>query len=99
MASRMCLKSFCSPTHPTTQGKLPVNFQVTFGCMSGKGTPMEKKFQLNCSRDKEMDLSASALIDSAAAECVDGRWGLELPPRLRLGSKRAKRFNNVDELQ
>ncbi|MCE5165990.1 hypothetical protein HAX54_013755 [Datura stramonium] len=84
MASRMCLKqSFCSlPTHPTTQGKLPVNFQVTFGCMSGKGTPMEKKFQLNCSRDKEMDLSASALIDSAAAECVDEMGTMELPPRV-----------------
>ncbi|KAF3614032.1 Cystathionine beta-lyase [Capsicum annuum] len=70
------------PTYPNTKGKLPVNFQVTFGCMNGKGTLIEKKFQLYCSRDKEMDFTASASIDSAAAECIDGMGTLELPPRV-----------------
>ncbi|KAK4345982.1 hypothetical protein RND71_036158 [Anisodus tanguticus] len=73
MACSLSLKQPFSPlpTYPNTQGKLLGNFQVTFRCMNGKGTLTEKRFQLNCSRDKEMDLSASVLIDSAAAECVD----------------------------
>lgn len=87
MASSMSLKQpFTSlPTYPNTQSKLPVNFQVTFGCMNGKGTLIEKKFQLNCSRDKEMDLTASALIDSAAAECMDEVGTTEQPPRVEAG--------------
>ncbi|KAJ8570426.1 hypothetical protein K7X08_037398 [Anisodus acutangulus] len=50
--------------------------------MNGKGSLIEKKFQLNCLRGKEMDLTASALIDSAAAKCVDDTETTELPPRV-----------------
>ncbi|KAJ8534209.1 hypothetical protein K7X08_007533 [Anisodus acutangulus] len=84
MACSLSLKQPFSPlpTYPNTQGKLLGNFQVTFRCMNGKGTLTEKRFQLNCSRDKEMDLSASVLIDSAAAECVDEMATLELPPKV-----------------
>ncbi|CAN4109195.1 unnamed protein product [Withania somnifera] len=70
------------PTYPNTQDKLPVNFQVTFGCTNGKRTLIEKKFQLNCSRNKEMDLTASALIDSAAAGCMDETGTMGLPPQV-----------------
>ncbi|WMV52719.1 hypothetical protein MTR67_046104 [Solanum verrucosum] len=84
MACSLSLKQpFSSlPTNTTTQGKLPINFPVTFGCMNGKGTLIEQKFQLNCSRDKEMDLTASALSDIAAAECMDEMGTMELPPRV-----------------
>ncbi|CAN4118525.1 unnamed protein product [Withania somnifera] len=87
MASSVSLKQpFSSlPTYANTQSKLPVNFQVTFGCMNGKGTLIEKKFQLNCSRDKEMDLTASALIESAAAGCMDEMGNMELPPQVVAG--------------
>ncbi|XP_075109938.1 cystathionine beta-lyase, chloroplastic isoform X2 [Nicotiana tabacum] len=46
-----------------------------------KGTLMEKKFELNCSIDKEMDLAASTLVDSVT-ECFDENGVVELPPRV-----------------
>ncbi|XP_009606663.1 cystathionine beta-lyase, chloroplastic isoform X1 [Nicotiana tomentosiformis] len=72
------------PTYQNTHGKLPGNFEVAFGCkaiFNVKGTLMEKKFELNCSIDKEMDLTASTLVDSVA-ECFDENGVVELPPRV-----------------
>ncbi|XP_009776033.1 cystathionine beta-lyase, chloroplastic isoform X1 [Nicotiana tabacum] len=72
------------PTYQNTHGKLPVNFEVAFGCKATfnmKGTLMEKKFELNCSIDKEMDLAASTLVDSVT-ECFDENGVVELPPRV-----------------
>lgn len=46
------------------------NSQASFGCkpIFGKGNSvlLAKKFELNCLRDKEMNVKASAVVDSIA---------------------------------
>lgn len=40
-----------------------------------------QKLKLNCSRDKEMDVTASALVDGVA-ECSKGKCMLNIPAML-----------------
>lgn len=53
------------------QGLMSGTLQGSLGCkkiVNGKGKLLlsAKKFELNCQRDKEMDVKASALADSVA---------------------------------
>ncbi|CAK9184031.1 unnamed protein product [Ilex paraguariensis] len=57
--------------HGFGSGNYPVSFwSKTSGIGRGSHLLSTKKFELNCSRDKEMDVSTSALVDGAA-ECLD----------------------------
>ncbi|KAA8517236.1 hypothetical protein F0562_017510 [Nyssa sinensis] len=63
------------PTDLNDNGFTTGNFPASLGYKSfviAKGSPsfLAKKFELNCSRDKEMDLSMSDLVESVA-ECLD----------------------------
>ncbi|XP_059668328.1 cystathionine beta-lyase, chloroplastic isoform X1 [Cornus florida] len=77
MASSLSLRSFftCIPTDLTDHGSITGNFPASFGCRNtlitkGSLSLFAKNFELNCSRDKEMDVTTSALVDSVV-ECVD----------------------------
>ncbi|MCE3050630.1 hypothetical protein HAX54_047712 [Datura stramonium] len=80
MASSVTLKSAYTslPAYPNNQGKSPATF-VCKANLNENGTQSlrVKKFQLNCSRKKEMDVYAAALVDSIA-ELADDMEAMEL---------------------
>jgi cystathionine beta-lyase len=53
-------------------GFLPTSFWVKKDCsLRGKNLIIVKKFEVNCLKDKDMDVRTSALVDGVA-ECLNG---------------------------
>ncbi|XP_057983578.1 cystathionine beta-lyase, chloroplastic isoform X2 [Malania oleifera] len=77
MASSASIRSlFCAlPTSRGEHGFTPGTSVVNFGYntaenVRGNGLSLRKKFELNCSVDREMDVSTAALADGVT-ECLD----------------------------